>query len=100
MPVRLKHVAETDPFTGSNAIWHGISRGISGGSGCASHVLFRRVRASVSQKLTVPSEPEVRVKIGRMHKTRQLSFMSAEVNNKPQVLNEPCTGWKVISFTE
>lgn len=41
--------------------------------GAVKYILFRRVRASLSQKLIVPSAPAVE--------------------------NVPCTGWKFMSFT-
>ena len=74
VPWRLKHDAETGPGAGSKA------KDIEGGGEdkkkkrirvisiqvckkrrkrSAGNVLFRRVRASLSQKLMVPSEPQV-----------------------------------------
>ena len=83
VPVRLKHVAAIGPGAGSKAV-SGIGQSDKSvhRSKCREserreekrgNALFRRVRASLSQKLMVPSEP--------------------------QVENVPCTGWKVMSFT-
>lgn len=56
--MRLKHVATTGPGAGSKAADDNLLALFSLNRRTTScHVLFRRVRASLSQKLIVPSEP-------------------------------------------
>lgn len=90
VPVWLNAVQEIGPGTGSKAIEH---MRVSEGSARTKerNVLLSRVRASLSQKLMVPSEPVVS---GQSSKWTRL-----RVRDGPQVENVPCTGWNVISFT-
>lgn len=65
---------------------------------------LRRVRASLSQKLTVPSEPgRVACKQGKRESSMERKWERGKERlgrDVPQVENVPWTGWKEMSLTE